>query len=117
MNYALAGTTLLLSITLGGCQSPMLKNSTTKQPNILFAIADDASWEHFGAYGCHWVNTPAFDKVARNGILFTRAYTPNAKCAPSRSSILTGRNSWQLEEAVNHSPLFPERFKTYCEAL
>jgi N-sulfoglucosamine sulfohydrolase len=29
----------------------------------------------------------------------------------------TGRNSWQLEEAANHSPLFPAKFKTYVEAL
>ena len=88
-----------------------------KRPNILFAIADDASWKHWGAYGCDWVKTPAFDRVAESGILFTNAYTPNAKCAPSRSCILTGRNSWQLEEATNHSPLFPSKFKTYAEAL
>ena len=44
-------------------------------------------------------------------------YTPNAKCAPSRSSLLTGRNSWQLEEAGNHWPYFPAKFKTYAEAL
>lgn len=101
-------------LILGGCES---KPKIEKQPNILFAIADDASWKHFGAYGCNWVKTPAFDRVAYEGILFTRAYTPNAKCAPSRSCILTGRNSWQLEEAVNHSPLFPAKFKTYAEAL
>lgn len=88
-----------------------------QRPNILFAIADDASWKHFGAYGCDWVNTPGFDRVAENGILFTHAYTPNAKCAPSRSCILTGRNSWQLEEAANHFPYFPSKFKTYAEAL
>lgn len=91
--------------------------SSIQRPNILFAIADDASWKHFGAYGCQWVKTPGFDRVAENGILFTRAYTPNAKCAPSRSCILTGRNSWQLEEATNHSPNFPAKFKTYAEAL
>lgn len=89
----------------------------TSKPNILFAIADDASWKHFGAYGCKWVKTPGFDKVAKKGILFTNAYTCNAKCAPSRASILTGRNSWQLEEACNHSPHFPAKFKTYAEAL
>lgn len=107
-------STLLLSILFIRCQS---KHEVPKRPNILFAIADDASWKHFSAYGCDWVNTPAFDRVANQGILFTRAYTPNAKCAPSRSCILTGRNSWQLEEAVNHSPLFPTKFKTYAEAL
>ena len=103
---------ILTILFLSSCES-----QKQKQPNILFAIADDASWKHFGAYGCDWVKTPAFDRVAESGILFTRAYTPNAKCAPSRSCILTGRNSWQLEEAVNHFPDFPEKFKTYAEAL
>jgi N-sulfoglucosamine sulfohydrolase len=93
------------------------KKEPIKKPNILFAIADDASWKHFSAYGCNWVKTAAFDKVAKNGVLFNNAYTPNAKCAPSRAVILTGRNSWQLEEAANHSPYFPAKFKTYPEAL
>ncbi|MDX9755827.1 MAG: sulfatase, partial [bacterium] len=69
------------------------------------------------AYGCPWVNTPAFDAVAKGGVLFTRAYTPNAKCAPSRACILTGRNSWQLEEAANHIPFFPARFQSFMETL
>jgi len=86
-------------------------------PNILFAIADDASYPHMGAYGTDWIKTPAFDRVAEQGILFTNCYTPNAKCAPSRACILTGRNSWQLEEAANHVPFFPAKFKTYAEAL
>ena len=77
-------------------------------------ITDDASYPLMGAYGCSWIKTPAFDRVAREGILFTNAYTPNAKCAPSRSCILTGRNSWQLEEAANHIPFFPAKFKTYA---
>ena len=87
------------------------------RPNILFCIADDASYPHMGAYGCDWIKTPAFDRVAREGILFTRAYTPNAKCSPSRACILTGRNSWQLEAAGNHVCHFPAKFVTYAEAL
>lgn len=50
-------------------------------------------------------------------MLFNNAYTPNAKCAPSRACILTGRNSWQLEPAANHWCYFPAKFKTYVEAL
>src|SRR5438105_58443 len=87
------------------------------QPNILFAIADDWGFPHASAYGTTWVKTPAFDRVARDGILFTRAYTPNAKCAPSRACILTGRNSWQLKEAANHICFFPAEFKGWAEAL
>ncbi|MBE0654929.1 MAG: sulfatase [Bacteroidales bacterium] len=86
------------------------------KPNILFCIMDDAS-PHMGAYGFKWVNTPTFDRLAKEGILFTNTYTPNAKCAPSRSSLLTGRNSWQLEEAANHVVNFPAKFKTFPEVL
>jgi arylsulfatase A-like enzyme len=91
-------------------------NAHAAPPNILFAIADD--WgPHAGAYGTPWVKTPAFDRVAREGLLFKNAYTPNAKCAPSRACILTGRNSWQLKEAANHICYFPPEFKGWCEAL
>ena len=88
-----------------------------KPANILFALADDWSYPHAGAYGCKWVKTPAFDRVAREGVLFTNTYTPNAKCAPSRACILTGRNPWQLKAACNHICFFPTEFKTYAEAL
>lgn len=85
-------------------------------PNILFAIADD--WgPHASAYGTPWVKTPNFDRVAKEGLLFRQAYTPNAKCAPSRACILTGRNSWQLKEAANHICYFPPEFKGWGEAL
>ena len=87
------------------------------KPNILIAIADDWSFGHAGAYGCPWVKTPGFDRVAKNGLLFNRAYTPNAKCAPSRACLLTGRNTWQLEQAANHWAYFPAKFRTFPEAL
>lgn len=89
-----------------------------KRPNILFCIADDASYQHMSAYGMtNWVKTPNFDKLAKEGLLFTRAYTPNAKCSPSRAAILTGRNPWQLEGAANHNPYFPAKFTVFTEAL
>ncbi|HEC41294.1 MAG TPA: heparan N-sulfatase [Bacteroides sp.] len=104
---------LTWSIVLVSCN----REPEIVRPNILFCIADDASFPHMGAYGCDWVKTPSFDRIAEQGILFTNAYTPNAKCSPSRSCILTGRNTWQLEEACNHVPFFPEKFKVYTEAL
>ena len=87
-----------------------------KPPNILFAIADD--WGvHAGTYGTNWVKTPNVDRIAREGIRFENVYTPNAKCTPSRSCILTGRNSWQLKEAANHWSHFPQEFKSWGEVL
>jgi len=108
------------TIPLCGCvhdPKDTKENPESHRPNILFCIADDASYSHFSAYGCSWVKTPGFDRVAREGILFTNAYTPNAKSAPSRACIITGRNSWQLEEAANHITNFPARFKSFVEAL
>ncbi len=100
----------------GKCRAEKISKLPQK-PNILFCIADDQSFPHAGAYGCGWVKTPAFDRVAKHGVLFTNAYTPNAKCAPSRSSIITGRNSWQLEEAGNHVSYFPDKYKSFFEVL
>lgn len=86
-----------------------------RRPNILFCIADDAG--HMSAYGTKWIHTPAFDRVAKAGLLFDNMYTCNSKSAPSRATMITGRNSWQLEEACNHWPEFPSKFKSYPEAL
>lgn len=115
LNRSLKPCTLVILASpcfLAGCSE-----KSGERPNILFAIGDDISYPHMSAYGCTFVNTPAFDRVAADGILFTNAYTPNAKSAPSRACIITGRNSWQLEEAGNHVPYFPEKFRSFVEVL
>src|SRR5712671_2264193 len=89
----------------------------TRPPNILFIIFDDWSKAHAGSYGCDWVKTPNFDRVAREGVLFKNAFTSNPKCSPCRASILTGRNTWQLEEAVNHFSIMPNEFDVYPDML
>jgi len=90
--------------------------SAERRPNILFAIADD--WgPHAGVYGTPWVKTPGFDRIAKEGLLFKNAYTPVAKCAPSRAIVLTGRHAWQNEEAGNHMAFFPAKLKSWPEVL
>ena len=113
INMRLIVAIFLIGLFITGCKEAP---DNSDKPNILFCIWDDASL-HMSAYGFEWCKTPNFDKIAEMGILFTNAYTPNAKCAPSRSSILTGRNSWQLEEAANHVVNFPAKFKTFPEVL
>ncbi|MDZ4799563.1 MAG: sulfatase [Bryobacteraceae bacterium] len=70
-----------------------------ERPNILFVLADDQSWPHAGAYGAKQVATPAFDLVARDGILFRNSFAACPSCTPSRSAVLSGRNIWQQREA------------------
>ena len=86
-------------------------------PNILFCISDDQSYAHTGATGDPVVKTPAFDRVAREGILFTRAFCDAPTCGPSRSAILTGQPIWRLEEAGNIHSTLPKKFITYTEVL
>lgn len=61
-------------ILLGACESHPEK--VTDRPNILICIADDASYPYMSAYGSSWINTPGFDRVAKEGILFTNALYP-----------------------------------------
>jgi len=119
--YISLTTVVLASGTITSCKQLQKGHEKgapqPERPNILFCIADDASFPHFSAYGCRWVNTPGFDRIAREGILFSNCYTPNAKSAPSRACVLTGLYSWQLREAGNHIPQFPVDIKVITEAL
>lgn len=108
---------LTTPLFLTGCGKATNDTIPSLKPNILIAMGDDISWPHMGAYGTTWIKTPGFDRVAKEGILFHNAYTPNAKSSPSRACFLTGRNSWQLDEAANHIPFFPAKFKSFIEVL
>jgi N-sulfoglucosamine sulfohydrolase len=86
-------------------------------PNILFCISDDQSYAHTGANGDPVIKTPAFDRVAKEGIRFTHAFCDAPTCGPSRSAILTGQHIWRLEEAGNIHSTLPKKFATYTEEL
>lgn len=88
-----------------------------KRPNILLAVSDDQSWPHAGAYGDGSTRTPAFDRVAKAGVLFNNGFCASPGCSPSRAALLTGRHTWQLEQAGTHASSFPARFKVYPDVL
>lgn len=78
----------------------------TKRPNILFVFADD--WGRFaGAYGKldgpgtinDVVRTPNFDRVAREGVLFRRAFVSAPSCTPCRSALVSGQHFWRAGRA------------------
>ena len=75
----------------------------TRRPNILFAISDDQSFAHTSFAGCKFINTPAFDRVASEGVYFSNCIAGSPGCAPSRSSIVTGRYHWQNEQSGQHA--------------
>ncbi|MDG1893612.1 MAG: sulfatase [Fuerstiella sp.] len=87
------------------------------RPNIFIAISDDVSFPHASAHGSKMVNTPAFDRVAADGVLFNNAFCPAPGCSPSRAAFLTGRHIWMIEEAGTHASYFQAKYKTFPEAL
>lgn len=70
-----------------------------KRPNVLLVLADDQSWPHAGVYGDPFVRTPHFDRVAKEGVLFTHSFAACPSCTPSRTALLTGKHIWQTGEA------------------
>ncbi len=87
------------------------------RPNILFAISDDQSAFHTSFAGCSWIQTPAFDRVAREGIYFENCYSGSPGCAPSRSTIVTGRYHWQNEQSGQHASSWMEKFVPFVDLL
>lgn len=106
--------TALLLATAAGLATPA---SADDRPNILFAMADDWGYPHAGVYGDPVVQTPTFDRLAREGVLFEQAYVSSPSCTPSRGAILTGQYHWRLKGAGNLWSVFPDEFATYPEIL
>ena len=88
-----------------------------ERPNILFAIWDDVSHPHVSAMGSKMVATPAFDRVASDGVLFRNAYAPAPGCSPTRAAFLTGRHIWMIEQAGTHASSFPASYVSYQDLL
>jgi len=102
-----------MRVLLGILLFALTASAAEKKPNILFAISDDQSWPYTSIYGDNIIKSPAFDKVAKKGVLFNNAFCAAPQCSPSRAAILTGRQIWQLEEAGVHASHFPTKFKSY----
>ncbi|MEK7677869.1 MAG: sulfatase [Verrucomicrobiota bacterium] len=96
---------------------PSPAQTRLRRPNILFCIADDWSWPHAGIYGDTVVRTPTFDRVAREGVLFTHAFCAAPSCTPSRGAILTGQWPHRLKEGGNLWGFLPKRFQVYPDLL
>jgi len=87
------------------------------RPNILFAISDDQSFAHTGFVGCKFVKTPAFDRIAMEGVYFNICYAGSPGSAPSRSTIITGRYHWQNEQSGQHASSWMKKFVPFVDLL
>ncbi|MFC1735188.1 sulfatase [Candidatus Hydrogenedentota bacterium] len=87
--------------------SPGEMDSSTARPNVVFFLSDDHSIEDSGCYGSKVVRTPNIDRIATEGMRFTRAFTPTAMCSPSRSALYTGLSPHRNGCHMNHGKVKP----------
>ncbi len=88
------------------------------RPNILWVVSEDNTAFTVGAYGDPLARTPNIDRIAAGGIVFDRCYSSSAVCAPTRSSIITGRyaSSMGTQHMRSQRPL-PDGVKFFPEFL
>ena len=82
-----------MSLAMGGCASSLAGSADTRseeRPNIVFIVVDDMGWADLGCYGGKQIKTPNINRMAKEGIRFTDAYSGCTVCAPARSVLMTG---------------------------
>jgi choline-sulfatase len=62
-----------------------------ERPDVIVVLTDQQRADAFGAAGAGDLRTPVMDRLARQGIIFTRAFAATPQCSPSRAALLTGR--------------------------
>ncbi len=91
---------ILLLFALGLFQSSSSElnrhRAWEKPPNVVFFLIDDLGYSDLGCYGSTYYETPAIDRLAKQGIRFTQNYTASTICSPTRASILTGKYPGRL---------------------
>jgi len=80
------------------------------KPNIVFILADDLGYNEVGAYGQKKIRTPHLDRLAAEGLRFTRHYSGAPVCAPARAVLLTGRHLGHCEIRDNKEGKGGKRF-------
>lgn len=108
-----------LALACSGCGIKKDLSISKEQPNVLFIVVDDLR-PQLGCYGDQIVQSPNIDQLAKTGVLFSRAYCQQAVCAPSRSSVMTGKRPntikvWDLKthfrESLPDVVTLPQYFK------
>ncbi|MEW6356500.1 MAG: sulfatase [Planctomycetota bacterium] len=88
-----------------------------KQPNILWIFSDQHRAHAIGCYGDPNIETPNLDRLAREGIRFTNAYSNTPLCSPFRASLYTGQYISTHGVISLFRPLLPEKQPELAEAL
>jgi len=82
---------LLFVVAFVTCVGTLSASESKSRPNIVFILADDLGWRDLSNEGSTFYESPNIDRIAAEGMKFTRGYATCQVCSPSRASILTGK--------------------------
>ncbi len=83
-----------MALSMAWACGPVPEKEQARRPNIVYIMSDDHGYQAVSAYGHGLNSTPHIDRIAQEGLLFTRATVTNSLCAPSRAVLLTGKHSF-----------------------
>ena len=92
------------------------RRTAASKPNILFIMSDDHAYQAISCYGSKINRTPNIDRLARDGVRFTRSFCTNSLCAPSRAVLLTGKYS-HLNGVIDNAVAFDGTQETFPKIL
>lgn len=103
--YSVSSAKSLLSLGIVGSSENMIRillffmiglltsSGAEEKPNLLFIFLDDFGWKDTSYMGSDFYETPNLDQLAKEGMIFTNAYSAAANCAPARACLLSGQYS------------------------
>ena len=112
LNCLLFGVCCLATVcsTAHGQLSQQPSVQPQKSPNIVLIMADDLGWKDLHCYGNEKLDTPNLDRLAKQGLLFTDAYSASPVCTPTRAAMMTGESPARLN-ITNHTDGHPLGFQ------
>jgi arylsulfatase A-like enzyme len=105
----------VLILLIASCSGEEKTNTDAreiKKPNIVLLISDDQSWTDYSFMGHKYIQTPKLDKLAEEGLTFTRGYTTAPLCSPALASIATGLYPYQ-HGIIGNDPVFESENERY----
>jgi arylsulfatase A-like enzyme len=117
MGLVIVGGSFLLARWTESRRLAALPAADRDRPNILLIILDTQRADHLSSYGYHRPTTPHLDSVAREGVLFERAFSPSSWTLPSHASLFTGRLTREHRAGDDSIKLLDDRFPTLAERL
>lgn len=87
------------------------------RPNIIYILADDLGYGQLGCYGQRLIKTPYLDRMAAEGMRFTRHYAGSTVCAPSRGCLMTGLHTGHATVKNNSGTPLSAHDKTVLQLL